>query len=1774
MSRRLLVSAVLCALCGWAALSLMQTIHAQQSSGPRAIVRHGFTLNGRIEGSVHQLSGETTTLNTGSAITGDLLVPGTPTVLRNGSPIFGGVVQGSGNAQPSNYQVTLNGSVQLGHLVTRTNPVAMPNVAAPPASVGTRSVIVNSPGQSVGDFSTLRDLTLNGNVGMVAVPPGTYRQLMANGGGGFIFGVAGSSQPSVYNLNSLTLNAGSQLQIVGPVVLTTATSLTLNAAMGASSQPLWLDLRVASGGVTLNGGSSLYGFVTAPAGTIIINGNTRLVGGVVCDRLNINTGGLLRLLQQTDSVAPVINVTQPTANTFFNTTNVTVTGTFSDESATTITVNGVAATIDGNSFNATVPLVEGQNTLLIAATDAAGNRGEASRSVVRDTIAPAIAIQQPANNLVTRNAEVSVTGTYTDANAAVIKVNGVTATLSGNAFSAMVTLAEGANQLQVSAVDVAGNNNALTHLVTKDTVLPAITVTQPANQAVTKDTQITVVGTLNDATAVTVTVNGNAGVVSGSNFSAVIPVSEGTNEVKIAATDAAGNYSEATRSVVRDTMLPDLLVEQPYEGSFINASEVTVSGTIADTTTAAVSVNGMTAAISNGRFTIAVPLNLGANTLDVRAVDAAGNQTGVPLAVRRVADNSPPSLTLASPANGIITGSNIITVSGTATDEAPVAISLNGMRIDVSPAGAFTGVVHLPVGASQIVVIAEDAVGNRSQETRTVTVDNTAPVLSDLTPTEGTNVNAPTVTVKGRISDETPVTVKVNGVNAVVNSSNIFEASGVSLSEGVNYLSVEAIDQAGNRSVTPMVLVGGDVTPPAPPVFFPIKPQTRLAFQTLEGRAEPGATVKIVGGTEPVSVEAAFGSGLFAVQVKLATGINALNASTADAAGNASAAVNFTITSNPQAPPPPPGEPYQINVSTGGGQRGLNGAELPRPLIALVTNRAGDPLPNVRVTFTNTHGDGKFAGGGNSVEVLTDAHGHASTRYTCGSTAGVYLVRADFLNNASTPAVFVAESVEGGTATTSVSGVVLDQNLRALPNVLARMGGQQARTGADGRFKLDNVATGPHQVIELIGRDQITLPGRWPNISYDLDVLPGIENSLGRPLFLPRVNEGVDVPLDAGGIVTSDVTFELPVVGGEPPIRVTARTGTRITFPPDVTNKKLSVTRIATNRVPMVLEDGRASNLYISVQPSGAVFDQPLEITFPNLDRLPAGSETLLMSFDHDAGRYVKVGTGHVSTDGRTVKSDPGSGIRVGAWHALPPDPPQPEVTVLGQVQITGNPMFKNKAIVNAEAWVEGERAVLLTTQDEADVWSFRATYSLAPDAPPEAKMEATFDTVPVDEIPEVKTVDAEGNPVADAGAAAAPAQWTQLASLSAPDKSSKFAASASDAEGRESSRDAYRAAPVFASLQSPPRATYYGGSTVENSDHFWVLIPPSDVAAYVVRKYDWKVSGPGAETYTPPPPSPTASRWEVGKVNPHPGILEFKCVMTVRSRGARIPSTRVESGLLRIEVGVTTDNVAVIGWINPAGVSLTGEDMDSDMLRYYPLDGAASMSAVQKGLTTAHMGTLAAAGAAGSGRTIHPRWPRAMTPSEKRHTLNWMFKFAGNYCSKNRCPPTSFASNEALQAFKEQQTTSYKMFNQYQVKYLVENGRFKMNPLAIRFAAEIGVTNNPVFDIEEAGAAGPYNRRSENLGDVTYLINDGTPTVLGVSAFNALTYPLKWSHIGSRIEFGIRQGTTERVFNQVYPTYYIFSNLKHTGTRPQASEPIGNFNTNPYPPGPAPFIP
>lgn len=280
-----------------------------------AVVRHAPELNsGRVEGALWQLLPENVALNGTDVITSDLLVPGTPTVtVGSGKPSFDGVIEGVESTQPTGYFVSISNNASLRHVITRTNPISLMPVAAPPAPAGTRDVSLSKAHETTGNYATLRNLSISGKAGAVAVPPGVYGKFTATGHTQFVFGVEGATVPSVYNLEDLSLSGGSELRLVGPVKLNVRGNVSLSGStVGAATNPQQLLLSVSHGTVGVTGNGVLYGIVRIPQGAVSIGGNGRIRGTVTCDRLNVHGNGVLQITEN-DIAPPQVN-RPPTAD--------------------------------------------------------------------------------------------------------------------------------------------------------------------------------------------------------------------------------------------------------------------------------------------------------------------------------------------------------------------------------------------------------------------------------------------------------------------------------------------------------------------------------------------------------------------------------------------------------------------------------------------------------------------------------------------------------------------------------------------------------------------------------------------------------------------------------------------------------------------------------------------------------------------------------------------------------------------------------------------------------------------------------------------------------------------------------------------------------------------------------------------------------------------------------------------------------------------------------------------------------------------------------------------------------------------------------------------------------------------------------------------------------------------------------------------------------------------------------------------------------------------
>ena len=411
-----------------------------------------------------------------------------------------------------------------------------------------------------------------------------------------------------------------------------------------------------------------------------------------------------------DSTQPTLTVTAPTNNLVTNLAFVNVTGNVTDSTAITLTVNGSAVTLTGNSYSTTVNLLDGNNTITIVATDAAGNTTTETRTVRRDSASPTLTVTTPTNNLITNLASVNVGGNVTDSTAITLTVNGSAVTLTGNSYSTTVNLLEGTNSITIVATDAAGNTTTETRIVTLDTILPVLTISYPENNFTTNQVQLTVVGNVNKQNTI-VTINGDSLTIgSNGDFAKAIILVEGLNSIIITANDEAGNSSSITRLVRLDTALPLLTVATPIDGLITKQQNINITGSVNDSTNVLVTVNQDTVQVTNGSFDKPLTLVEGLNTIVIKATDIAGNSRTINRIVRL--DSQNPVLTIIYPPNNYTTDSSSVHIIGQVTDSTVITTKINNQTVLLNQNGGFNHQMNLVRGNNNIEINATDAAGN------------------------------------------------------------------------------------------------------------------------------------------------------------------------------------------------------------------------------------------------------------------------------------------------------------------------------------------------------------------------------------------------------------------------------------------------------------------------------------------------------------------------------------------------------------------------------------------------------------------------------------------------------------------------------------------------------------------------------------------------------------------------------------------------------------------------------------------------------------------------------------------------------------------------------------------------------------------------------------------------------------------------------------------------------------------------------------------------------
>jgi hypothetical protein len=522
-----------------------------------------------------------------------------------------------------------------------------------------------------------------------------------------------------------------------------------------------------------------------------------------------------------DEVPPVVLVSSPRDNGVYTTSNLNATGTVTDSvsgvSRLQVSLDGENWTdvgfsgLSGGTFSyAITDLDDGIYDIHLRAWDKANN-GLAAPNIsvvvlyaVRiDTSPPALELIFPRlfdGDITYTNQQTMVFQGSVDSSIVALYMNGIPITPTGSYFSIAPSLtSEGPQTFVFLALDAAGNTRQITVTVIRDTFKPTLIITSPeiSGTLYVNTRSLDLRGITENNTQVSVgTTN-----ISVTNGAFVVPLTllDGCNDVHIHAEDAATNTEDRTVTVCVDTAPPVVSVDSIANGDYVNSTRVLVEGRVSEDVPF-VTIGQFVVPVTARAFSATIGLLDGPNTLEVRAVDRAGNLGSTTVAIE--VDTVSPSIELLGLPDGLTVSNPRVVVRGQLSEDATVLV--NG--VDTPLTGSqFDAQVDLAQGDNLVTIVATDRAGNRVQIMRHVLLDTQAPSINITSPRAGATVRDPLLLVEG--TTEPFATVIVAGHYIGADADGKFQAFVVLPSTGANQVVIEVMDGAGNSEQVSLNIV-------------------------------------------------------------------------------------------------------------------------------------------------------------------------------------------------------------------------------------------------------------------------------------------------------------------------------------------------------------------------------------------------------------------------------------------------------------------------------------------------------------------------------------------------------------------------------------------------------------------------------------------------------------------------------------------------------------------------------------------------------------------------------------------------------------------------------------------------------------------------------------------------------------------------------------------------------------------------------------------------------
>jgi len=546
------------------------------------------------------------------------------------------------------------------------------------------------------------------------------------------------------------------------------------------------------------------------------------------------------------------------------------------------------------------------------------------RNFTVDTTPPTLSITAPAYSAVVNTARSIVSGTTSSDK---IPVKSVTWGIDGGLAKAAsgVTnwsfrtgrLLDGPHIVQINATNSAGLATSKLTFVTVDNTPPTVSISQPENNAVLNHISM-VNGTASDnvmVSYVSILVDGSAQSVatySSGSWSApmLIGLTNGKHTITSVAIDAAGNVNTNTISVTIDSTPPTVSMSYPPNNAIVNTAS-TITGTSSDLETGIASMSAM---IDGGYRDVSGTTNWsittsglqGHHVVSVTATDEAGNTATTTSSF--TVDATPPTISITTPDDNEILDTNMVTASGTASDD--TSVSSVTWSVDGGPVETASGMADwsfstkLSNGHHLMQVNATDAAGNTATATRVFTVDPTLVKLSITSPENNTGVNTDSIQVTGTASSSIAIpsiTWSVDGgpAGTASGSTNWSFSTGM-LSTGMHTIHVNAVNVGGNAA-SQKIIIMEDTHSPTLTISNPVDGTTLNHISSINGTASDDNGVSsvtvLIDGTDEEN--AIYSEGLWTVPVTLSAGGHSVSAVATDIAGNSvtSSEIHFLLMS-------------------------------------------------------------------------------------------------------------------------------------------------------------------------------------------------------------------------------------------------------------------------------------------------------------------------------------------------------------------------------------------------------------------------------------------------------------------------------------------------------------------------------------------------------------------------------------------------------------------------------------------------------------------------------------------------------------------------------------------------------------------------------------------------------------------------------------------------------------------------------------------------------------